>query len=223
MHTEVDLRVVVHGHVDLLLRLCGPAIVGRRVVAGNDLHGLLDGLVAFLLQLLAVAEFACVRAATKVVVLRRWRRRTVSHVSGRCMDKDVSINSPVTVGWHDIVDAQLLADLLDAQMGHVGVQLLGGHGRSDGSRQVHETRRLVVRRISPAIALASLFGAVWVELWLGLDSGLWTAAALHVARWLFRRRGLVVAEAALAQRDGVGTGLSSLSPRHDGDVGRGSE
>lgn len=77
MHTEIDLRVVIHWHIDLLLRLGRTAVVGRWVVAGNYLHGLLNSLVTFFLQLLAVTELARVGTATKVVVLGSGRRRAV--------------------------------------------------------------------------------------------------------------------------------------------------
>ena len=45
------------------------------MVAWNDLHGLLDELVAFIFQLLPIAVLAGVHTATEIVVLRRRRRR----------------------------------------------------------------------------------------------------------------------------------------------------
>ena len=72
--------------------------------------------------------------------------------------------SPVAIGWNDIVDAQLLANLFDAQMQCVGVELFTGHIAHDSSWQVHEASSLVVRGISPAVALLSLLGSVGVEL-----------------------------------------------------------
>src|SRR5207253_6966506 len=63
-HTEIDLWVIVNRHVDLLLGLGGPAIVRRRVVVGDGLHGPLDELVALILETLAIAVFASVDTAT---------------------------------------------------------------------------------------------------------------------------------------------------------------
>ena len=73
-------------------------------------------------------------------------------------------NSPVTIGWDNIVDPQLLADLLNTQMQCVGVELLACHVSEDGSGQVHQTSSLVVSRVTPSVALLSLLGAVGVQL-----------------------------------------------------------
>ena len=64
----------VDGDVDLLLRLRRAPVVGRWVVVGDRLHGLLDQLVAFFLQAFPVAVLAGVDTATHVVVLGRRRR-----------------------------------------------------------------------------------------------------------------------------------------------------
>ena len=71
------------------------------MVVGNDLHGLLDEFVPFIFKPFAIAVFPCVDTATNVIVLwgRRWRT--------------------VTIGGHDIVDSQLLADFFDTKTGIV--------------------------------------------------------------------------------------------------------
>jgi hypothetical protein len=51
------------------------------VVVRKRLHGLLDKLVALILEAFAVAELARVDTATEVVVLRRRGRRSVT-ISG---------------------------------------------------------------------------------------------------------------------------------------------
>lgn len=47
------------------------------MIAGDDLHRLLDKLMALIFKLLPVAVLAGVHTATEVVVLWRRRRRTV--------------------------------------------------------------------------------------------------------------------------------------------------
>lgn len=76
MHTEVNLWIIVDWHIDLLLCLGWAAIVLWRVVVRDDLYGLLDQLVAFILQLLSVSVLASVDTATKIVVLWRWGWRS---------------------------------------------------------------------------------------------------------------------------------------------------
>lgn len=124
-------------------------------------------------------------------------------------------NIPVTIRRHNIVDAQLLANLLNPQMRHVGVQLLGSHGRRDGGRQVHQARSLVVARIAPSVALAPLLGAVGVELDL---SRLRAAAAFGLGGCGDGLGCCIVLSAkatAAPERDGVGARLAEIaSPRH---------
>lgn len=75
-HTEVNFWIVVDRYVDLLLCLGRASVVRGRVVSRDDLHGLLDQLVALFLETLLVAVLASVYTATKVVVLRRRRGRS---------------------------------------------------------------------------------------------------------------------------------------------------
>ena len=71
-HTEVNLGVIVHRHVDLLLSLGGATVILGRVVVGDRLHGLLDQFVAFVLQTLPVTVFPGIDTAAVVVVLGGW-------------------------------------------------------------------------------------------------------------------------------------------------------
>jgi hypothetical protein len=66
------------------------------VIVGDGLHGLLNELVSFIFQTFPVSKLSSVDTATEVVVLgrRRW--------------------GPVGLRGDNIVDAQLLADLLDS-------------------------------------------------------------------------------------------------------------
>ena len=77
-HTEVNFRVVVDWDVDLLLGLGGSAVVLRRMVVGDRLHGLFDKLVALVFETLAVSVLAGVDTSTVVVVLGRGRGRPVA-------------------------------------------------------------------------------------------------------------------------------------------------
>lgn len=126
---------------------------------------------------------------------------------------------PIAICRHNIVDPELLADLLDAQMSDIRVQLLRGHGRLDGSRQVHQTSRLIIRSITPPVALATLLRAIGIVLrFLTLR----TAAALGLDRWCaVLLRAVFAAEAtACTERDGVGTRTARVvSPRHLVKVG----
>lgn len=76
--TEVDLRVVIDRDVDLFLGLGRTTIICRRSVAWDCLDGLLDQLVALILQSLFVAIFPGIDTTTKVVVLRWWGGRPVA-------------------------------------------------------------------------------------------------------------------------------------------------
>jgi hypothetical protein len=125
-------------------------------------------------------------------------------------------NSPITISWNNIVDPELLADLLNPQMGHVCIQLLSSHGRRDGRGQVHQTSRLVIRRIAPAIALATLLGAIRVQLRL-FRHGLGTATTLALVRRGSKVRCSIRVAAATtgAERDVIRTGAAGLiAPRH---------
>lgn len=84
------------------------------MVVGDDFHRLLDELVALILKLLAVTVFASVDTTTEVVVLRRGRRgpRLGQVFAG----KTEGLGLPVTISRDNVVDPQLLADLLNAQM-----------------------------------------------------------------------------------------------------------
>ena len=185
------------------------------MVAGDDLHRLLDELVTLFLESLTVTVLARVHATTEVIVLRRRRGRS-REKRQRVPQKQEKDNSPITISRNNIVDPKLLADLLNPQMGHISIQLLSSHGRSDGRGQVHQTSGLVVRRITPAIALATLLGAIRVQLRL-FRHRLGTATTLA----LVRRGGKVrcsirvASAAASAERDVIRAGAAGLiAPRH---------
>ena len=131
------------------------------------------------------------------------------------------LDLPIAIRRHDIINPQLLADLLDPQMRDISVQLLGRHGRRDGCRQVHQAGGLVVRSITPPVPLATLLGAIRIELWLP-GHRLWAAAAfgfVGAAAILLGPRPILISKAtAVAQRDGVGARAACVvPPRHLGD------
>ena len=127
---------------------------------------------------------------------------------------------PVAVSGNNVVNPQLLADLLHAQVGDICIELLGSHGRGDGRRQVHQASGLVVGGITPPVPLAPLLRAVGVELRL---TALRTATALAIR---CRRRHRAVLSAIIgadapttSEWDGVRTrGSWVVSPRHVCDV-----
>lgn len=125
------------------------------------------------------------------------------------MDKD----SPVAISGNNIVDPELLADLLNPQMGHISIELFRGHGRSDCGGQVHEASGLVVRSITPTITLATLLGAIRVQLRL-----FWHRLRAATTLALVRGRGVggrFTWTTARSQRDVVGAGAARLiAPRH---------
>jgi hypothetical protein len=128
------------------------------VVVRKRLHGLLDKLVALILEALAVAKLARVDTATEVVVLRRRRRGPVT-ISG--CDRVLGLwNVPVAICRHNIINLELLRDLLNAQMKRVSVKLLRSHGRVDSCRQAHKTSGLILASISPSVALLALSGTI---------------------------------------------------------------
>jgi hypothetical protein len=190
------------------------------VVARDDLHRLFDELVTLFLESLTVTVLARVDTATEVVVLRRRRGRSgieLARVVRIVMGKD----SPVAISRNNIVDPELLADLLNPQMGHVCIQLLSSHGRSNCGGQVHKASGLVVRCITPTITLATLLGAIRVQLRLFRHR---LRAATTLA-FVWRRGEIggsvrVASTAAGTQRYVVGAGAASIvAPRHD-DVAR---
>ena len=121
---------------------------------------------------------------------------------------------PIAIRRNDIVDPELLADLLNAQMRDIRIELLRRHGRCDGSRQIHQARRLIISSVAPPVALAALLRAIRVVLWFFT---LRTATALGFHRWCaVLLWPIFTAEASTsAERDGVCTSLSCVvSPRH---------
>jgi hypothetical protein len=138
------------------------------VVVRKRLHRLFDELVALVFEALAVAELASVDTATEVVILGWGRRR------------------PITISWDNIVDLQLLGDLLDTQMQSVRVQLLGGHGGVNSSRQAHQASSLVLARVAPSVTLLALSRTV-------RRVALRAAAALQLRQALGGRRRVVTA------------------------------
>ena len=125
--------------------------------------------------------------------------------------------SPIAIRRHNIIDPQLLANFLNTQVRHIRIQLLGRHGRRDGSRQVHQAGRFVIGGITPSIALATLLGAIRVEL------GFFALRAAAALGGLDRRSvivwcavAVVASEAAaITEWDSVCAGLAEvLSPRH---------
>ena len=126
---------------------------------------------------------------------------------------EMDTDSPVAVGWNNVVDPELLADLLNPQMGHISIELFRSHGRSDCGGQVHEASGLVVGCITPTITLATLLGAIRVQLRLSRHR---LRAATTLA--LVRGRGVggrLAWTTARSQRDVVGAGAARLiASRH---------
>ena len=77
-HTEVNLGIVIHRHIDFLLGFRWTPVVRWWMVVRNDFHGLLYQLMSFFFKSFAVSIFASVDTTTEVVVLRRWGRRSGS-------------------------------------------------------------------------------------------------------------------------------------------------
>ena len=69
---------------------------------------------------------------------------------------------PISIRRDDIVDAELLTDLLDTQMQHIGIELFSGHGRTDRCREAHEAGSLVLINVTPSVALLAAFGAIYI-------------------------------------------------------------
>jgi hypothetical protein len=67
---------------------------------------------------------------------------------------------PVSLVRHDIVDAQLLTNLLDTQVERVRFKLLFCHAGLDVGGQAHQTCRLVLRCLTPAILLLTTLRAI---------------------------------------------------------------
>ena len=124
---------------------------------------------------------------------------------------------PVTIRWDDIIDPELLADLLDTQVRHVGIELLSSHGRRDGSGKIHEACSLVLRSIAPSVALATLLGAVRIELrFFPLRAAATLGVTAAISLWP-----VVITEATpRTKRNGIRASLTGVvPPRHDGDGG----
>ena len=60
---------------------------------------------------------------------------------------------PVTIGWDDIINSQLLADLLDSQMQCVGLKLFASHVRNNSCGKTHEASGFVFGCITPSVSL----------------------------------------------------------------------
>jgi hypothetical protein len=69
---------------------------------------------------------------------------------------------PVAVGWHHIVNLELLRDFFNAQMQGVGIKLLGSHGTVDGRGQAHQAGSLVLAGVAPSVALLALAGTIGI-------------------------------------------------------------
>ena len=104
------------------------SVVRGRVVVRNGLHGLFDQLVTLILEALAITVLASVDTSTEVVILRR-RRGGPVRLSGEFKKhQERGVYIPITISRDDIVDPQLLADLLDAQMERAHVAQAGDEG-----------------------------------------------------------------------------------------------
>ena len=140
---------------------------------------------------------------------------------------------PITISRDDIVDPQLLADLLNAQMQSVRLKLLASEVGHDHGGQTHQTCCLVLLLVTPAVALLAPFDAIGRRIScfqknISIDSKTriregeltsnWTAATLR-SIGQGRRNGatlifLITPEATTPQRDIVGTCDSLVAPRH---------
>ncbi len=69
------------------------------------------------------------------------------HVEGRGL--------PVAICRDHIIDPELLADLFNAQVQSVSLELFAGHIGRDGSRKTHQAGCLVLCNITPAVPLLS--------------------------------------------------------------------
>ena len=124
------------------------------MVVWDDLHGLFDLLVAFILQTLTIPILAGIDTSTEVVVL--WRRRWgsgMSAVSRASSCRDMEQILPITIGRDDIVDPEFLADLLDTQVKGVSFELFICHVGHDHSGQSHKPSSFILLGISPSVSL----------------------------------------------------------------------
>lgn len=143
---------------------------------------------------------------------------------------------PVTITWDNVVDADLLTDLLDAQVQSVCFELFRGHVRLNHGWKTHEAGGLVVGSITPTVTLPTSLHAIGSRFscedvsheclpWSGegeLTSGrtATTLAGISIRRiGSIARVTITVAEpTTISERNVVGAGDALLSPRHDGST-----
>lgn len=128
--------------------------------------------MTFILETFAITVLASVHTSSEVVVLGRWRGRSVVKVSIQVSLNYKGCNRvPVTIGRDHIVDPKLLANFLNTKVKCVSFELLASEVRHDHSRQAHKTSRLVLLLVTPAVALlASLAIAIGVQgTWIGFE------------------------------------------------------
>lgn len=111
----------------------------------------------------------------------------------------------------------------------VGLELFTGHVGDNGRGQTHQASSLVLRGITPSVALLASARAVSIGARLRAATALQFAVAIAVARLALGVTVggvaldgssavvaiLIASEASLSKRDVVGTRDSLVSPRHD--------
>lgn len=140
---------------------------------------------------------------------------------------------PITISRDDIVDPQLLANLLDAQMQSVRLKLLASEVGHDHGGQAHQTCCLILLLVTPAVTLLAPFDTIGRRISCfqknisinsksrfgeGELTSNWAAATLRSIGHR-RRNGatlifLITPETTTPQGDVVGTCDSLVAPRH---------
>jgi hypothetical protein len=130
---------------------------------------------------------------------------------------------PISIRRDNIVDAKLLANLFDSQVERVGLKLFAGHVGENGRGQTHKTGGLVLRNITPSVALLTAPGTIGLRAWFGIAATLEVAIVVAIVVTIVVALNvfvggaifLVATEAAgLAQGDVVGSRDTLVSPRH---------
>ena len=134
-------------------------------------------------------------------------------------DNEGGLHVPISIRRDNVVDAKLLANFFDSQVEGVGLELFAGHVGENGRGQTHKTGGLVLRNITPSVALLTAPGTIGLGAWFGIAATLEVAIVVTIVVALNVFVGgaifLVATEAAgLAQGDVVGSRDTLVSPRH---------
>ena len=77
----------------------------------------------------------------------------ICRVLAHCKTLKEGTGLPVAICWDNIIDSELLAYLLNAQMKSVRLKLFASHVRHNRRRESHETCSFILRRVAPTVSL----------------------------------------------------------------------